>query len=228
MPLYTLDQYLDRLSERTVDNTKQLKRAVNQRRNGMEDLYGTMFSASGDADNPARFYVSLSPNYVYLEMFAFKFVIKPFAVTVKGGTNSVQVQVADTELQVADGLITPNPHTHETWPHTHNIVNGMSYVDTTSDYWRVKIADVDITPYLIEQHDGNWIKGKGIYPNSRLENLRTDFYDILGVACMLNAEGKTTQREALLAHDFKEVEIYSDAPFSVDAYLYLAYPHTNR
>ena len=58
--------------------------------------------------------------------------------------------------------------------------------------------------------------------------MRDDFYDILDVASMMTAEGKTAEREVLLAHDFKEVQIVSDAPFGVDAYLYLAYNHMNR
>lgn len=72
------------LSERVVDNTRQLKRSIHQRRNGMEDLYGVCFSAHAtelkDGVYKARFYVSLSPDYVYLHRFAFKFVIMPSIV----------------------------------------------------------------------------------------------------------------------------------------------------
>lgn len=80
--LMTYDEYLTRLSERVIDNTKQLKRDVKQRRNGMEDLYGVCFSSHatelGDDNRyTARFYVSLSPDYVYLHRFAFKFVVMP-------------------------------------------------------------------------------------------------------------------------------------------------------
>lgn len=225
----TYDQYLNRLAERTYDNTRMLRKTVNQRRNGMEDLYGTMFSAYGDANTPATFYVSLSPNYGYLEMFAFKFVIKPFRTTIQGGTSSAEVVVGETALGIdSANMIIPNPHGHLTLPHTHNVVSGVSFVDTTSDYWRISIGGIDITPYLIEQHYGEWIDGEGIYPNGSLEDLRDDFYDILDVASMMTAEGKIAERETLLAHDFKEVRIVSDAPFGVDAYLYLAYNHMNR
>ena len=69
------------LAERTLDNTRQLKRDNRQRRNGMEDLYGVCFSAHAtelkDGRYTARFYISLSPDYVYLHRFAFKFVIMP-------------------------------------------------------------------------------------------------------------------------------------------------------
>ena len=77
----TLDQYLNSIAERTIDNKQQLKRSVHQRRNGMEDLYGVCFSAHATEPKSgrytARFYISLSPDYVYLHRFAFKFVIMP-------------------------------------------------------------------------------------------------------------------------------------------------------
>ena len=77
----TLDQYLNSIAEKTLDNSRQLKRDVHQRRNGMEDLYGVCFSAHATEPKSgrytARFYVSLSPDYVYLHRFAFKFVIMP-------------------------------------------------------------------------------------------------------------------------------------------------------
>lgn len=79
--LVTIDEYLNMLSEKTLDNSKQLKRDIHQRRNGMEDLYGVCFSAHAnelkDGRYTAKFYVSLSPDYVYLHRFAFKFVIMP-------------------------------------------------------------------------------------------------------------------------------------------------------
>lgn len=223
----TYEEVLNRLAERTSDNTRQLRRSVQQRRNGMEDLYGVMFSADGDDEHPATFYVSLSPDLVYLQRFAFKFVIKPFATTVKGGTGSATVVVDNTSLLVNNNVIEPNPHTHLTLPHTHNMVSGKTFIDTTSDYWRVRIDGIDITAELIEQHNGAWISGEGIYPTNRLENLE-DFYDILDVASMLKAQGRTTEMKQILSPNFKKVEIISDAPFAVDAYLYMKFSHLNR
>lgn len=79
--IITLDQYLNSIAEKTLDNSRQLKRDVHQRRNGMEDLYGVCFSAHATEPKSgrytARFYISLSPDYVYLHRFAFKFVIMP-------------------------------------------------------------------------------------------------------------------------------------------------------
>lgn len=223
----TVEEYLNSLAEKTIDNSRQLKRGVDQRRNGMEDLYGVVFSANGDAQNPATFYISISPDMVYLERFAFKFVIRAFTTTVTGGTESATVQVDNRSLSISNNQITPNPHNHGTRPHTHNLINGVGFVNTVSDNWRVRIHGVDITPYLIEQQGGSWIDGEGIYPNNKLVDLE-DFYDILDVASMLNAEGNVTDRDKLLAPEFKKVEIISDAPFGIDAYLYLKYSHANR
>lgn len=234
--LLTYDQCLNMLSERVVDNSRQLKKGVHQRRNGMEDLYGVCFSSNGDANSPATFYVSLSPDYVYLERFAFKFVIKPFVSSVagaSGGTLTIgdTLLTAEAEQDPITGDIavdlSPNPHTHTVSGSIGGIDYGITKVGTSSTNWHVRIAGIDITSYLIAQHDGEWINGEGIFPTNRLESLE-DFYDILEVCDVLTDEGRLTEREAILASAFKKVEIISDAPFAVDAYLYLKYPHANR
>ena len=165
---------------------------------------------------------------VYLQRFAFKFVIKPFATTVKGGSTAATVVVEGTELLFnEEQLLVPNPHTHLTLPHTHNMTSGKTFIDTTSDYWRVKIDGIDITAYLREQHNNQWIDGEGIYPTNRLED-QEDFYDILDVCSMMIANGEKTKADKILEPKFKKVEIVSDAPFSIDAYLYMKYSNISR
>ena len=231
--LVRTEKVLNTLAERTIDNYRVLKRGIDQRRNGMEDLYGVAFTEYGDASNPASFYISISPDMVYLERFAFKFVIKPYQTTVTGGTDSATVQVDNRSLSVSNNSISPNPHNHTTRPHTHNLIDGISFVTTTSKSWRVKIAGVDITPYLQEQVAdirGGWLgdRGEAAYPNQELEDERENFYDILDVASVLDAEGNTTDRDKLLKPEMKKVEILSDAPFGIEAYLYLKLSHLNR
>lgn len=234
--LVTIDEYLNRLSERVVDNSRQLKRGVHQRRNGMEDLYGVCFTSNGDANNPATFYVSLSPDYVYLERFAFKFVIKPFTSSVAGASGG-SLTIGDTMLtpsasqdpdtgDITVGL-TPNPHTHTVSGSIGDLDYGVTRRSTTSTNWRVRVAGIDITPYLIAQHDGEWINGEGIFPNGELVG-KGCFYDILEVCDVLTDEGKITEREAILASAFKKVEVVSDAPFGCDCYLYIKVNHMNR
>lgn len=226
------EKILNILAERTIDNTKVLRKNINQRRNGMEDLYGQPFIVFGDAGSPASFYISISPDMVYLERYAFKIAIIPYQTTVTGGTDSVTVQVDNRNLAIENNQITPNPHNHTTRPHTHNLITGKSFIHTTSKNWEVWIAGVDITDYLREQVSGitnGWLgdKGEGIYPNTRLDDV-VYFYDILDVASVMDAEGKTTERDKLLAPEMKLVEIKSDAPFGVQAYLYLKLSTVNR
>ena len=248
MAILTYDQIINRIAEKTYDNTKQLRRGVQQRRNGMEDLYGVEFTHNGDANHPATFYISVSPDLVYYERFAFKFIIEPFNSSVAGiSLSSDSMVVGDTSLAISGssgsqvisgtstlddatvGSITPNPHAHTIsgGTVTGSLNYGIKKLTTSSANWRVVIHDVDITEYLIEQHDGEWIEGEGIYPNNRLED-QEDFYDILDVACMLNAEGRTADRDKILAPEFKKVQIFSDAPFGLTAFLYLKYSHANR
>lgn len=236
------EQFLNRLAEKTVDNSRQLRRGVQQRRNGMEDLYGVEFTHNGDATHPATFYISISPDLVYYERFAFKFVIGSYESSVSGISGGVgtigatELTFGENEHYVIDGTstldtdsisISPNPHTHEATISISGADYGIKKISTASKNWQVKIHGVDITPYLMEQHDGEWIDGEGVFPTNKVVN-REDFYDILDVACMLNAEGETEKVEKLLSPEFKKVEIFSDAPFSVTAFLYLKYSHSNR
>lgn len=177
----TLNSLLNRIAEKTIDNTNQLRKSVNQRRNGMEDLYGVSFYAASDSNNEAKFYISVSPDIVYYERFAFKLHIQ---------------------------------------------------TDYTSDNWEVEIGGVNITDYLIAQHEGDWITGDGIYPTDEISaeagTFLQDFYDILDVASILYAEGEDEQADDLLEPEFKEVCIRSDIPFTVTAYAYTKYNNLNR
>lgn len=234
--LITIEEYMNILAEKTYDNSRQLKRDVHQRRNGMEDLYGVCFTSNGDANHPATFYVSLSPDYVYLERFALKLVIKPFTSSVAGSSGG-SISIGATELNLDSqtdpitGEITtsatPNPHTHSVISGGSTVDYGVKEVGTVSTNWRMLIDGIDITPYLIAQHDGEWINGQGVYPTNRLESVE-DFYDILEVCDVLTDEGEIGKREQILASTFKRVDLLSDAPFGVDFYLYLKYAHANR
>lgn len=184
----SLEEYLNRLAEKTVDNNRQLKKSVHQRRNGMEDLYGVCFSAHAtEADSSGRynaqFYISLSPDYIYLHRFAFKFVIMP------------------------------------------SITEGED--PSTDRDWQVSIAGVPLKAYLMEQQDGAWISGEGVYPSNRLDDLE-DFYDILDVVSVMIAEGNDEDAAKIIAPNFKKVVVSARKPFSVDAYLYLKYGNVNR
>lgn len=228
------EKILNMLSEKTIEHHRLLKRNIDQRRNGMEDLYGQPFIVYGDKNSPASFYISISPDMVYLERFAFKIAIIPYQTTITGGTDSATVTVNNRSLEIENNAIKPNPHNHATEPHTHNLISGKSFVHTTSKKWEVWIAGIDISEYLEEQVsdiNNGWLGQKtpieNIYPDKRLNDL-THFYDILDVASVMDAEGRITERDKLLAPEMKLVEIKSDAPFGVQAYLYLKLSHINR
>ena len=105
------------------------------------------------------------------------------------------------------------------------------YVEATSDAipdeFTISIHGVDITDYLMEQHEGEWVDGEGLFPNNKTEE-DEDFYDILDVACMMTAEGNTEEAELLLKPEFKKVQIKGNAPFSVSLINYMKYSHINR
>ena len=202
----TYDEILQRLAEKVTDNTRELKKTRYQRRNQVTDLYGIPFSAQGDANTPASFYISVTPDLIYHLRLQFKLEIKPFATTVKGGTESVTVTVNDRSLSVSGGDISPNPHDHTTDAHTHNLIKGMAMEHTTADDFEIHVAGIDITPYLMEQQDGEWIEGEGIYPSSGLDEA-DDFYDLLSVASLMHAEGDEESAELLMKSGMKKVEI---------------------
>lgn len=196
----TLDQYLNSIAERTIDNKQQLKRSVHQRRNGMEDLYGVCFSAHAAEPKSgrytARFYISLSPDYVYLHRFAFKFVIMPSIIEGEDPSEGRDWRVTIGTKKVNDEYVP---------------------VDVT-DYLK---EQQDIPP------EDPLFEGEGVYPSNKLDD-REDFYDILDVVSVMIAEGNDDEAEAIIKPIFKPVEISSVKPFSVDAYLYLKYSNTNR
>lgn len=220
----TAQQWLQRLDETVYDNTLELNRTRKQRRTEFTDLYGIPFTAIGDASTPARFYISISRDLVYYLRFQFRLHIQPFLSTVSGGTQGAIVQVNNRSLSVNGNNITPNPHNHSTESHEHNIVSGVTVTHTQSTNFRLKLHDVDVTPYLKEQHDGEWINGEGLYPSGKIN----DTYDILDVAGLMTAEGRDSDVEKLLKPEFKEVEIHSDSPFAVTLYLYLKYSNMGR
>ena len=221
----TIDEILNRISERTVDNTRELRKTRYQRRTEFTDLYGIPFSEYGDANNPATFYISISPDMIYHLRLQFRLHIKPFVTTVSGGTDSANVTVNNRSLSVSEGSVSPNPHNHTTESHSHNLISGISIEHTTADDFRIYIDGINITAYLVEQQDGAWIDGEGTYPQNQDLNEDESFYDLMDVACLMYAEGETENAEKLLEPGWKEVKITSSSPFGVTFYLYGKYSH---
>lgn len=226
----TIENAIQKIAERTVDNTRDLRKTRLQRRTEFTDLYGIPFTAQGDANAPATFYISISPDLVYYLRFQFKLAIQPFTSTVSAGTRAAEVNVKTRSLSgsVSGSTvnITPNPHDHGTDPHTHEVVSGLTMTHTTATDFRVKIHGVDITPYLMEQQGGSWIDGEGLYPGKELDD--DSVYDVLDVATVMHNEGRAADVEKLLKAEFKRVEITSNSPFMATMYLYLKYNNVGR
>lgn len=81
-------QYIDRIAENTVENRKLLSQDIRQRRNQVVDLQGVQYTRvitprldpSGkpipQPDSAANFYISISPDMIYMERFEFKLIVE--------------------------------------------------------------------------------------------------------------------------------------------------------
>lgn len=211
----TPEQALTRVAERTYDNTEDIRQKNRQRRHQVLDLYGVEYTRQGTQGAPATFYISMSPDMVYMERFEFKLIIQPFVIPIaSNGLTPTSLSV--TENESGTHTISPNPHTH-------NVIAGLTFVNTTASDFRVVIEGVDITANLMAQYD-SWISGEGVYPSTDILNN----YDILEVASDLTAEGRTADADKLTHAGYKKVQIYSDSPFEVTLVLYTKYSHLNR
>lgn len=253
----TIEEALQRVAERVAKNARKIEQMDVSRRNQVVDLYGVEYTRQGDKNNPASFYISISPDLVYLERFEFKLIIQPFLSAAGSGTTSTSLEIngdvsertlvvteegtydiegydnvivnVDSEQEIpvmalSDGSgsgseleITPNPHSH-------SIIAGITALHTTADDFRVLIEGIDVTAYLMAQHDGAWISGEGIYPSLTIG----DNYDILEVAGDLIDEGRTADAQKLTRSGYKSVQVTSSQPFQVTLVNYLKYSHLNR
>lgn len=227
----SLEDAVYRLSERVVQNYKDIRQSKVLRRNQTVDIYGAEFYRQGSKNAPASFYISVSPDMVYMERFEFKLIISPFKSTVAGASiDSATVVVDDTTMAVHEDAgnyeILPNPHTHLTLPHTHNVITegGISPIVVTADAFRISIDSIDVTPYLMAQYGGAWIDGEGVFP---MLDINRD-YDILEVASDMMAEGRVADAKKLMASGYKLVQVSASGPFACTMVLYLKYNHLNR
>lgn len=243
--ILTQEEALVRVSERVAENKKRIDQMLRQRRNQVVDMYGVEFTRQGAANAPARFYISISPDMVYLERFEFKLIVQPFVSTV-GAVQGTSLSVSGTgggydivtpsdlasilngdscsglpDDTGSDGTITsgvtPNPHSHD-------LERGIFKTTVTANDFRVRVEGIDVTPYLMAQYGGAWLDGEGVYPSL---NIGED-YDILEVASDLIGEGRQADADKLLRSGYKAIEISAGGPFSVSLVLYLKYSHLNR
>lgn len=217
----TQGEALERVAMVTANNAKLLKQNYTQRRDVPVDLYGIEFYRQGDANYPATFYISISPDMIYMERFEFKLIIQPFmASTGVVGETSLSpgpyATVNEPRLILSNQAVTPNPHTHTLTP-------GMSSIPVTASDFRISVEGIDVTAYLMAQYD-SWINGEGVYPS--LDVAKN--YDLLQVASDLVAEGREADAGKLTEAGYKKIQISSGSPFSSVLVLYSKYSHMNR
>lgn len=227
------EEAIEYLSQRTYNNTRDRLQKNRQRRNIPVDLYGVEYTRMGDQGTPATFYISISPDMVYLERFEFKLIVSPFLSTVGSGTSEVTVGINSSmeavRLNINNNQITPNPHSHtldiNAQPHTHTLTSGITPAQVTARNFFISVAGIDITSYLAAQYGiDHWVHGQGIFPSLDIgEN-----FDILEVASAMVAENKDDEAKALVAPGYKEVAVSADGPFQVTLVNYLKYSHLNR
>lgn len=209
------------LAKKTAQARKDIRQDKNQRRNQVVDLFGIEYTRQGDTTHPATFYISVSRDLIYYERFEFKIILGSFMIPVAGGgtTSETIVTVDNTSLTTNGTIITPNPHTHTTQPHDHALSPGISIFQSQVSNLEMWIEGVNVTQYLKDQHNGNWIEGEGIFPGSGFE-----VYDILDIAGKL----PKWQKGAVMQPGYKKVEIRADGIFNVTLVNYFKYNHTNR
>lgn len=209
------------LAERVSDVSRDGNQEKRQRRNQVVDVFGMEFTRAGDAQTPATFYLSISPDLIYYERFEFKIIVSSFAMPVAGSgtTDQSNVTIDPTNLSVSGAAVSPNPHTHTAQPHTHALSPGVTMIPSLLTDASVVIDGIDITSYLKAQYAIPWISGEGIYPGDSNTN-----YDILGVASQLPA----WQQGVILRPGYKKVEFVPNGICNVTFVTYLKYSHTNR
>lgn len=217
----TQGEALERVARVTSQNAQTISQENKQRRNQVVDLYGVEYYRQGDANYPATFYISISPDMIYMERFEFKLIMQPFLSTAgEVGETSLSAgpyaTVNGNTLVLSDQAVDPDPHTHTLTP-------GMSSYGTIGSDVRISVEGIDVTPYLAAQYDG-WINGEGVYPTLDVGKN----YDLLQVASDLVAEGRGTDADKLTHSGYKKIEITSGSPFGVVLVLYSKYSHLNR
>ncbi|GCF92511.1 hypothetical protein NRIC_04020 [Enterococcus florum] len=206
------DKVFERLAAHALARKEENQQQSLQRRNQVVDLFGIEHKSQGDSAHPATFYISITPDLIYLERFEFKIIISPFAMPIGGRGATGMASIAVTES--ANGTHTVNPN-----PHNHTLDAGVTLVSSSVQNVRLKIAGIDMTDAFKKQYPNNWIDGEGVFPNEGFEN-----FDVLKAVEHL----WDWQRGVVLSPGYKKVELFATGTFNATLVNYLKYSHTNR
>ncbi|MGM0175679.1 hypothetical protein [Enterococcus sp. DIV0800] len=218
-----IDKALGILAESAHHRKLESQQNQLQRRNQVTDLFGVEHQAQGDAQTPATFYVSISPDLIYYERFEFKLIISKFAMPLagNGSTGKTAVTIDKSNLSISGSAISPNPHSHTSQEHNHSLPPGISLFTPSITNFRIKMDGIDLTE-AFKQQSSDWITGEGIFPKSS-DPFAT--FDVLKAMEHLY----TWQQGVILAPGYKKVELINDGgPFNATLVNYLKYSHVNR
>lgn len=233
--MITMEQAIERVAERTYENTQNIKQMKLQRRTPPVDIYGMEFTRQGGPGAPATFYISISPDMVYLERFEFKLIIQPFLTTSGVSTGSQNITIDETSIIPSDFARVEgdtlyidhntviDPHTHTVSGHSHSQTPGAGLTPVTASDFLISVEGIDVTPYLMAQY-GQWINGEGVYPSIDIN----EDYDLLEVASDFMAEGRDDDAHTITKAGYKQIQITSQSLFSVTLVAYIKYSHCNR
>ena len=230
-----VESQVEKVAETASKNKTELQQDRKQRRNAVVDSFGVEHVRQGDVNTPARFYVSISSDMVYLERFQFKLIIDKLRSTAPDATGQEELRIEDDPNRNPPYKIVPNIHDH-------GVSKGLSEMPNTATAFTVRMRNrdekpgdppkpwIDITPYLMAQCDGTntvWPNGDGIFPSAKIEK---DF-DILQVASDMRTTGISTEiakAKEIEKAAYKEFEIEGNGPFNVTLVEYTKYAHINR
>ena len=99
-----LEEVIERIGARTVENTKYIRQATLQRRDQVTDLHGVEYTRAADPTIPATFYITVSRDMTYLERFGCKLIIQPYT-QLAPNVRPVIVPVAESGFRLSiDGV----------------------------------------------------------------------------------------------------------------------------
>lgn len=240
MAIGELENAIGTLATRTNNSTKRLKRDNKQRRNQVTDDFDKEYECIGDKNSRGRIYLAISPDMVYIERWEFKVIVQPFTVPLSTESTSlspvtltidpIEIETPSKKLEIKDGKISPESHTHpkitirprivpET--HTHIPQAGITTVPSSFGNLKIYLDGRDFTEAFKSQYkDQGWIDKDGIYPDASMEHR----YNILEALDTLPKDKVSDY----LKQGYHTLEFEADSLFSIKIREFKKYSFTNR
>lgn len=220
-----VDNAITKIAKRTNEISRDTRQKNRQRRNKIVELYGIPYTGYGDSDNPVEIAIAISPGLVYYEQYAFKVEVAPFLSTNKATTGGATVTVNNRQVDSV-----PSSHNHTTASHTHSLTGGVELTQPQSGTYGFKIEGVDLKPYFMADHDGDFINGAGVFPTDDLtsDDDPEDFYDVLAALGDMRYDGHVTDAEKIEKGGWKTITIDVPAPTRIILHPFIKYSVLNR